>query len=214
MTEIIKLPAELDNERVIFSYGSLLDHEKLRELLRAKGEFNILETGDLAEAARLAKDNPQDIVILRNVRLENVRVSIVTEAILRRWYQDRGGDPQKIIDADEILEAAYLYARPARSGERGRTLNGGLICNLSSTDVATLDNYELIPVLQKTRTPELKIEDRTFFPEHIFFYAGTESVNNLTREERAERARLLNLNRKPGELGPHAKWPKNVRHTI
>src|SRR5829696_4725464 len=89
---INRLPAQVDNETVIFSYGSLLEHKKLRELLKTRGEFKILETSAAAEAARLAKANPKDIVILRNVRLENVRVTIVTETILRRWYKNRGGD--------------------------------------------------------------------------------------------------------------------------
>src|SRR5690348_11355394 len=89
------LPAELDNETVIFSYGSLLNNETLRGLLKNRGQFKILETDNLAEAARLVKDNPADIVILRNVRLENVRVSIVTETMLRRSFKNRGGDIEK-----------------------------------------------------------------------------------------------------------------------
>src|SRR5262245_65016484 len=94
-----RLPSELDSGNTIFSYGSLLDHGKLRELLAERGEFRILETNDAAEAARLAKDHADDIVILRNVRLENVRVSVVTEKILRRWYKDRGGDLRELTDA-------------------------------------------------------------------------------------------------------------------
>jgi hypothetical protein len=97
--DIKRLPGELDNDRVIFSYGSLLDHEKLRALLKNRGEFKILETENLTEAATLVQGNPKDIVILRNVRLENVRVSIVTETMLRRWYQNRGGDLEELIKA-------------------------------------------------------------------------------------------------------------------
>ena|GEM_PF-5290915 len=37
--DIKQLPGELDNDTVIFSYGSLLDHEKLRELLTNRGEY-------------------------------------------------------------------------------------------------------------------------------------------------------------------------------
>jgi len=40
------------------------------------------------------------------------KVSIVTEAILRRWYKDSGGDLQKLVDAGvtsrEVPESAYL----------------------------------------------------------------------------------------------------------
>ena len=72
------LPAALDDDTVIFSYGSLLRHRQLRALLKSRGRFRILETGTAAEAARLAQSNPQDIVILKNVRLENVRTAIVT----------------------------------------------------------------------------------------------------------------------------------------
>ena len=209
-----RLPPELDSRTVIFSYGSLLDHGKLRQLL-AEREFRIFETGDLAEASRLAKNHASDIVILRNVRLENVRVSVVTEKILRRWYSDRGGDLRELTDAgiatDDALECAYLYARPALAGERGRGLNGGLICNLSADEVAVLDKYEFEGVLVRTRTPQLVIQGRTYVPENVAFYAGTESAADLTLEEKAERSRLLNLNRKPGTQSPQAKWPRNVR---
>lgn len=209
------LPVELDNETVIFSYGSLLNHQKLKELLKTRGEFKILETIDVAEAARLSKSNPEDIVILRNVRLENVRVSVVTETMLRRWYKNRGGDLQELIRAGvttrEIPRAVMLMGRPARPGERGKILNGGLICNLTKEELSVLDKYEWEPVLKRARTPELKIGGRTFVPEHITFYAGTALADDITPEEKAERARLLNLNRKPGELSPHAKWQNNVR---
>ena len=208
-----KLPAELDNDRVIFSYGSLLDHKKLRELFKKRGEFKILETSDAAEAALLSRDNPKDIIILSDVVLKNIRASIVTETILRRRYKTKGGDIEKLIDAEittrETFQALYLYARPASANERGKTLNGGLICNLTKEEILTLDGYEFEPVLKRTRAPELKIGDRTFFPEHICFYAGEES--SVTAEEKEERSRLLNQNRKPGEQSPQANWRKNVR---
>ena len=215
MIEKQELPAELDNDTVIFSYGSLLDHETLRVLLSHRPEFEVFETGNLNEAANLARENPEDIVILRDVRLENVRVSIVTEAILRRWYEDRGGDLRNLIDAgittEETPECAYLNARPAGPGEKGKSLDGGLICNLTAEAVAVLDKYEFEGVLKRTRTPELVIQGRKYIPRHVAFYAGTESISGITAEERAERSRLLDLNRKPGQKGPHAKWPQNVR---
>lgn len=213
--DISRLPAELDNDTVIFSYGSLLDHKKLKELLKNRGEFKILETNNVEEAARLAKDNPKDIVILREVRLENVRACIVTETMLRRWYKNRGGDIKELIKAEvttrEVPQAVFLYARPARPEERGRTLNGGLICNLSKEELSVLDKYEFYPVLERMRVPKLKIGDHSFFPEHIAFYAGTEPAEDIKQEEKAERARLLNLNRKPGSQSPQAKWHKRVR---
>ena len=213
--EIYHLPAELDNETVIFSYGSLLEREKLRELLKTRGEFKILETIDAAEAARLAKDNPKDIVILRNVRLENVRVTIVTETILRRWYKNRGGDLEALINAKittrEIPQALFLCARPIEPREKGKALNGGLICNLSKAELSVLDKYEWGPVLKRLRAPELKIGLRAFVPKHIAFYAVTESTADITAEEKAERSRMLNLNRKPGAQSPQARWHRQVR---
>jgi hypothetical protein len=209
------LPAELDNETVVFSYGSLLEHEKLQELFKIRGEFKVLETDNMAEAVKLVKSNPSDIVILLGVRLENVRVSIVTETILRRWYKNRGGDIEALIDSGvttpEIPPCLFLYARPAKPSEAGKTLNGGLICNLSRAELSRLDKYEWEPVLKRVRTPELKIGEHTFIPEFITFYAGTESIDDITTEEKAERARLLYLNRKAGHLSPQAKWRKNVR---
>ena len=213
--DINKLPAELDNDTVIFSYGSLLEQEKLRELLKNRGEFKIFETSDAAEAVRLAKDNPQDIVILRNVHLENVRVSIVTETILRRWYKNRGGDIETLIAAEittrDIPQALFLCARPAKLLEKGKILNGGLICNLSKEELSVLDKYEWEPVLKRLRAPELKIGERVFVPEHIVFYALTEAAGDVTAEEKAERASLLNLNRKPGRQSPQARWHGQVR---
>jgi len=216
MTQKIEsLPAELDNDTVIFSYGSLLDHEKLRELLTTRSEFRILETLDAADAARLVRDNPKDIVILKNVRLENVRVCIVTETRLRRWYQNRGGDVLEIISVGittrDVPKALFLCARSAKSFEKGRTLNGGLICNLTEAELAHLDKYEWSPVLKRERTPELKIREQIYVPEHIIFYAVTESFDDITAEEKAERANLLNFNRKRGAQSPQARWQKNVR---
>ena len=211
----MNLPRVLDNETVIFSYGSLLDQESLRILLKHRDEFRIVETSNVNAVAGLVAENSDGIVILRGVRLNNLRVSVVTEAILRRWYKDRGGDLQTLVDAGvttvETPEAAYLYARPARSGERGRSLNGGLICNLTAEEVAVLDKYEFEGVLKRTRAPELVIQGQTYIPLHVSFYAGTESSAGITDQEKAERSRLLNLDRRPGHKGPHAKWPANVR---
>lgn len=212
----MSLPPVLDNETVIFSYGSLLEHERLRALLRHRGEFSIVETSSVPEAAHLIAENPDGIVILRGVRLDNVRVSVVTEAILRRWYRNMGGELQSLIEAGvttvETPEAAYLYARPAFPAEWGRSLNGGLICNLTVEEVAILDKYEFEGVLKRTRTPALAIGGTEYVPEHIAFYAGTMSPKEITDDEKAERSRLLNLGRKPGHKGLHAKWPRNVRY--
>jgi hypothetical protein len=210
-----QLPAELDNETVIFSYGSLLEHEQLRGLLKKRGEFSIIETSNLAEAAVLVSKNPNDIVILRGVRLENVRVSIVTETMLRRWYKNRGGDIETLIKAGvttrDIPRALFLFARPAGIGEKGRTLNGGLICNLRPEELSVLDKYEFEPVLKRTRARQFIIDERIFVPTRITFYAGTVSTDDLAPEEKSERAGLLNLNRKAGQLSPQAKWQEHVR---
>ena len=216
MTEPSRLPPEIDNDTVIFSYGSLLDHGLLRFLLKPRGNFEIRETLHLTEAAGMVSAYPKDIVILRNVRLENVRVSIVTEAILRRRYKDSGGDLQKLIDAgvttEKVPESAYLYGRPVRDGERGRFLNGGLICNLTTEEVEVLDKYEFETILKRTRAPRLVIQNRPFTPAHIAFYAGTSAADDLTPEEVHERARILSLNRQRGKKSPHARWPENIRH--
>ncbi|GEM_PF-6206828 len=210
-----RLPSEIDNATTVFSYGSLLEHAQLRELLINRGEFNILETKDLAEAARLTKENPKDIIILRNVRLENVRVSIVTETMLRRWFKNRGGDIETLIEAGvttrEIPQALFLYARPAEAFEKGKTLNGGLICNFSNQELPALDKYEFEPVLKRVRTPELKIGEHRYFPKHISFYAGTESFADKTAEEKNERAKLLNLDRIGGQQSPQARWESDIR---
>jgi hypothetical protein len=215
MTETPQLPPEIDNDTVIFSYGSLLDHGQLRFLLNARGDFEIRETLDLAEAATMVNAHPEDIVILRDARLENVRVSIVTEAILRRWYKDSGGDLQKLVDAGvtsrEVPESAYLYARPVREGERGRFLNGGLICGLTTEEVDVFDKYEFETILRRTRTSRLAIQNRTFTPAYITFYAGTAAADDLTPEEVGEKSRILRLNRQRGKKSPHAKWPENIR---
>jgi hypothetical protein len=209
------LPAALDNDTVIFSYGSLLRHRQLRALLKSRGRFRILETGAAAEAARLAQANPQDIVILKNVRLENVRTAIVTGTMLQRWYKRAGGSVETLIKAGVTTSAAtralFLYARAAAPHEKGRILNGGLICNLTEAELAMLDIYEFTPVLKRTRAPELKIGDRSFIPEHITFYAGTVDAADISPEEKAERAQLLNLNRKRGSLSPQACWERGVR---
>lgn len=209
------LPKEIDNDTVIFSYGSLLNHQQLRELLKSRGEFRIFETIDLIEAVKLTKANPNDIIILKNVILENVRVSIVTETMLRRWFQNYGGNLQKLIEAgvttQNVPEALFLFARPAKINEKGRTLNGGLICNLKKDEVLMLDGYEFEPVLKRTRVPKLKIQNQTFIPQHIVFYAGTVSTSDMTSDEKNERSYFLNLNRKRGQLSPQAKWQRNVR---
>lgn len=209
------LPAELDNATVIFSYGSLLNHAQLRDLLKTRGEFQIYETEDLLEAARLAKKNPNDVIILKNVRLENVRASIITETMLRRWFANRGGDLETLIKAGvttrDAPQAVFLCARPARPKEKGKHLNGGLICNLTETEVLLLDKYEFEPVLKRTRAPRLEIGGRAYFPAYITFYAATESIGDITANEKAERAAFLNLNRRRGKLSPQAKWQRNVR---
>jgi hypothetical protein len=210
-----RLPPELDNESVIFAYGSLLDHAQLCKLLKHRGGFRIFETNDLAEAGSLVVNKPKDIVILRNVRLENVRVAIVTETMLRRWYKNRGGEIEELIrlgvTKPEVPRALFLYARPSGTFEKGRSLNGGLIFNFTKDELARLDKYEFDPVLVRSRTPELRIGGRSFFPEAITFYAGTESYDDMTAEERTERARLLHFNRKAGQLSPQARWRKDVR---
>jgi hypothetical protein len=212
------LPAELDNSNVIFSYGSLLDHDKLRELLPTRGAFEIFETVSLAEAVRLTKRFSRDIIILKNVRLEGVRVSLVTETILRRWYRTRGGDLAGLIDAGiaapEVSPAVFLYGRCAQQGERGRFLNGGLICNLTTDEVSFLDKYEWAPVLERVAVPRIVIDGRMYFPQKMTFYAGSEDPGDLEPAEKAERSRFLDLHRQPGRLSPQARWPPDVRRSF
>ena len=208
------LPAEVDNDTVIFSYGSLLDRDRLKHLLRDRGTFQIFETDSLAETSKLVTDKPTDIVILRNVRLLNVRVSIVTESMLRRWYAEKGGDLPSLVEECVTTElpsqSIFLVARAA-SDENGRSLKGGLICNLRPKELLHIDRYEWKPVLERTRTPKLEIDGKTYEPKHVTFYAGKQPLDDISVEERAERSRLMDLNRGKGQKSPQAEWPDNVR---
>lgn len=212
---IESLPAELDNAGVIFSYGSLLEPQKLRDLLTDRRQFKIFETDNAKYAAKLVNLYSSDIVILKDVRIVNVRVSIFTETILRRWYENRGKKVQELITAGiaeaEIPKALFLFARPAELHEKGKILNGGLICNLTRDELLKLDKYEWNPVMKRTRVNQITIEDRCFSPNYITFYAGTESAENITAEEKAERGEMMNFNRIRGCLSPQAKWRRNVR---
>ena len=80
----IPLPETIDNEKTIFSYGYLLDIDNLKNLLSAtRGEhLQIVEVQNMSDADKGARETPNAVVILHNVRLEGVRVSVLHEVQL------------------------------------------------------------------------------------------------------------------------------------
>lgn len=218
-SEHVPLPKELDEDTTIFAYGYLLDVSELKKLLAEKRtDFVVLETTRLDEALKLRREHPDDIVILRGVRLEGVRVSVVTEEQLREFYKEQGESVEALVQKG-LLEPnprqhSYLYARVAGPTERGRFLDGGLIAGLRREELEeVLDPYELPPVYRRQRVPELTIEGKRFKPEHATFYAGNigalarteEAVIAAKKTARAGRAGI-------GQYGPGAKWPREARH--
>lgn len=219
MEHLEKLPGELDTDTTLFAYGYLLDVSELKELIAKKRtDFAVLETTQLDRALKLRQEHPDDIVILRGVRLEGVRASVVTEEQLRGFYRERGESVEALVQKG-LLEPAprqhsYLYARVAEPDERGRFLDGGLIAGLRREELEeVLDPYELPPVYRRQRVPGLTIEGKRFKPERVTFYAGnigklrraTKEIVTAKETARVGRAGL-------GEYGTGAKWPREARH--
>lgn len=213
--EMKTLPRSLDNPNVLFAYGSLLIEETLRKTLNArKPGFPILETSDIEEADKLIAADPEAIVILRNVKLSGVRVSIVSQEQLREWYEQVGGKWSDLVEAgidqEQIQDHAILFARPAKTGEKPRFLNGGLVCGLTTEELALLDLYEILPVYQRTKVPELEIQNEPYRPKHVAFYSANPDLEVSPKEQGRVRA-LLRQERKPNRLSPTAQWPETVR---
>jgi hypothetical protein len=206
--EIKQLPEALDNRGVIFAYGFLLDQPKLRELLnRTPADFPIYETTDMEEAKMLAT-HPDSVVILRDVRLDGLRVDIHSEQQYRDWMKTIDPDTLEATIEEGILKPqgqpnASLYARTASPEEYPRFLNGGLICGLRPEELKRLDKFELDPVYKRTRTPELTIGGETYVPREVTFYAGRSDLDP-SPEEPARTRELLKKGRRV--------WPREVRN--
>ncbi len=212
------LPKELDEETTIFAYGHLLDVPELKKLIaRKRVNVTIFETTTLDEAVGIRQKHPDDIIILREVRLEGVRASIATEEQLRNFYQEQGESVNALVEKG-LLEPiprhhSYLYARIAEPTEHGRFLDGGLIAGLRREELEeVLDPYELPPVYQRQRAPELTIGGKRFKPKHVTFYAGNIGTLSRTTEEEIAAKKMARTGRnKIGSYGPGAKWPREAR---
>jgi hypothetical protein len=201
-----RLPPAIDAENVIFAYGSLLEEQTLRGLLKPRLPFSIRELTDIDSAVKAAASKPGDIVIIRGVRLLNIRAALVTSAILTRWFPFKDH-----IEASEVADGVFLYARRIRDGERGRHLNGGLILGLTFEEIKAIDAYELDPVLQRRPVGTLIINSERYACEHISFYEGTVPAESRTREEKQEIRRLLRVSRASGK--DLRRWPRDVRRS-
>lgn len=217
-----KLPASLDKETTLFSYGYLLDIPNLHGLLQdiqKLGEkpraIDILEAQDLAEAEQLTGSHPESIIILRGARLENVHVSVVSEKELHDQYEKRGRDIKPLVEKGiqqaTPREHAYLYSRRPQKDERGRFLNGGLIIGLKKEELEHLDDYEYDPVYRRQPVNELTIADKRYRSESITFYEGNGPLER-TPEDKVRASKYVRSDRSNlGERGPNAKWPPGVR---
>jgi len=203
--EAKKLPETLDNKGTLFAYGYLLDKPKLRELLNTRtSNFPIYETTSIEEASKLTMI-PQSIVMLRGVRMEGVDVGVITEAQLREWYSELGGNVQALVDEGVLTQEsthAGLYARASVTGKPSRFLNGGLVCGFTPSELERIDKFEMVPVYERVKVPRLIIDDGKYVPEHIAFYAG----NYKFKRAPGEYKRLWEkLHRGQG------KWPEDIR---
>jgi hypothetical protein len=199
------LPDEIDNETVIFAYGSLLDEQTLRTLLVHRRQVNIRTAESIAAAVELRLRSPDDLVILRPVQVEEVRVMLVSNSILDRWASSDSDD------GSSAPEALFLYGRRAKPHERGRHLKGGLLIGLTYDEVLDIDRYELEPVLSRCPATALKIGAATYRAEKISFYEGSMPAEARTLDEVAEIKRLLKLSRSGA---PNiCRWPADVRRS-
>ena len=221
-----KLPEAIDNEGTLFAYGFLLDHENLKRLFeesRKGKEVNIHEAGSIDEAEKLANENPGGVVILRNVKMEGVRAQIITYNQFTEAYKKKFGE-EYYYNIDEGHE--YLYVVPAKEGERGRNIEGGLIIGLNNNDLKYFDIDEAVEpekndgVYFRKKVPELEISGKKYKPDNIKFYSGNvgdihEFLNPEDKASSARIARSAILDKKMGrELSDSAKWPHSEEHRV
>lgn len=235
-----KLPEEIDKAGTLFAYGFLMDHDNIRRLLKASRpdeEVAILETTNIDEAARLARQNPDAVIIVRDVEMGGVRVNVATEDQLHRAtekklsvkIEDYAADVKEKAGHDFLIPARdnqYLMTRVAEEGEVKKTINGGLVI-FQERDLTAIDADEYAEgdegIFARKKAPEISIGGRTFTPRHIEFYAG--NVGDLHRflnpddpnESRRKAATIYSYDRegrKIGELPKSAKWPHSQAHKI
>lgn len=223
-TEALSLPESLDRDTTIFAYGSLLDRAKLQELVgRNRGGFEIQETSSIEQASKVVAEHPNDVVILHGAQLDDVRVSVVSDAELRKWYAGQGRSVDEAIVRGvwppEIQKYSFLHAHPAGAGEKGRFLNGGLVIGLTETDLTKeIDPFEIPPVYVREPVPKLTIDGQAYIPKHITFYsAGIPEQRRDPKESAASRrysrAKTFDGSGKviTSEYSQEAKWPEGVR---
>lgn len=217
-----KLPEAIDNVGTLFSYGYLLDIpnlqgllEDIQKLTEKPRTVTIREASDLSEAERLVRSEPESVIILRGTRLENVRVSVVSEEELHEQYEKRGKDIRSLVEKGmqqaPPREHAYLYSRRPVGEEKGRYLNGGLIIGLNEEELKHLDDYEYDPVYRRQPARELVIGSRKYQTEKITFYEGNGPLERSPDHIAKAKKYVWRERSEAGARGPRAKWPPFVR---
>lgn len=225
-----KLPEIIDNKGTIFAYGYLLERENLKRLFeesRPGKEGNIYEAGSIEEAQQLVEKNPEDVVILRNVKMEGVRAQIITSDQFVDAYKKKFG--KNFPESDSNGEAQeYLYVRQAEDDKMPRYINGGLVIGLNNADLRVFDIDEgIIPedkdgVYWRKKVPELKIENRQYQIKNITFYSGNaegdihkylDPENKGVISSRIARSAILEK-KKGREISDSAKWPHSEEHRV
>lgn len=209
--EFIRMPAFIDKPGTLFSYGSLLDHERLREQIleiNPDANIDIQDAVNLMDAHRIRVKSPNAIVIVHGAELEGIRANIIRES--------RFGEPE---DAEH--EEAYLYVRKAKEGERPRYVAGGIIIGLTKEFLQALDEYEMAtPPKSKEDDPqfyrrapvdELRIDGKIYSSRNIEFYEGIAEPHQTDEDREATRKIVLGEVRKRGEKAEGARWPETVR---
>ena len=221
--EFNTLPTSLDKRGTLFSYGSLLLQDTLRSVLKSRRlGFSILEASNIKDAKELVDKNPEAVVILPNVEMSGVRVDVISEDQLRKWYKQTGGDINDLIQKGafekETQPRVILYARTAQSTDEPRTrsryLNGGLIFGLSEEEVRLdLDAYEADPVYKRAVVPELKINNEKYTPQNVTYYGAGVDLGKAEGESALVNKLLLGPEGQGRKLGTlkNAQWKREVR---
>ncbi len=222
-----KLPETIDKKGTLFAYGFLLDQENLKSLLkesRSGIEVEIHEAGSIEEAEKFTEKNPNNIIILRNVKMEGIRAQIITHNQFREAYKKKFGEEYHY-NINEGHE--YLYVTLAKEGERGRDINGGLIIGLDGNDLKVIDVDEATNlkkndgVFFRKKVPELKISGKNYKPDSIEFYSGNvgniheylDPENEGSVSAAIARSAVLKK-RRERELSDSAKWPHSKEHRV
>lgn len=227
---IEKLPEIIDNKGTLFAYGYLLAHENLKRLFQEsrKGkEVTIHEVGSVEDAQKLAEKNHEDVVILRNVKMEGVRAQIITSNQFIDAYKKKFGKDYPKSD-DDAGAQEYLYVRQVEDNKKPRYINGGLVMGLSNDDLKAFDIDEgIIPedkdgVYWRKKVPELNIKNHKYQIENITFYSGNaeddihkfldpENEGRLSSRIARETVHKKSVSR---EMSDSAKWPHSKEHRV